>query len=52
MPALATAQVVGEDRTLTIQDGQFADGFAAYGVHIYKITAASARDTTPNTPRQ
>jgi hypothetical protein len=41
LPAEATAQVLGEDRRLTIRDGQFADDFAAYGVHVYKITAAS-----------
>ena len=42
LPALATAQVHGEDRALTIRDGQFADDFAAHGVHIYKIKAADA----------
>jgi hypothetical protein len=51
LPARATAQVQGEDRALTVRDGQFADDFAAHGVHIYKITAAGATDSTPNTLR-
>jgi hypothetical protein len=48
LPALAMAQVLGEDRTLKITDGQFADDFAAYGVHIYKITQSGAGRSAPN----
>ena len=40
LPAQATAQEVGEDRRLSIRDGQFSDDFSAYGVHIYRITAS------------
>jgi hypothetical protein len=51
LPALASAQVHGEDRALTIRDGQFADDFAAYGMHIYKITAAGSASSTTNSLR-
>lgn len=33
----ATANVLGEDRTIQIVDGQFTDEFAAYEVHLYEI---------------
>jgi hypothetical protein len=39
LPAEATARVLGEDREVAIRDGQFADDFPAYGVHLYRITA-------------
>jgi hypothetical protein len=51
LPALATAQVFNENRQLTIRDGQFADDFAAHGVHIYTITASRAARSTPKTLR-
>jgi len=50
LPAGATAQVLGEDRRLTIRDGQFDDDFSAYGVHIYRITAGGAGGSTPKAP--
>ena len=31
------ADVVGEDRSVTIRQGVFEDSFEGYGVHIYKI---------------
>jgi hypothetical protein len=49
LPALATARVHGEDRALTIRDGQFADDFAAHGVHIYTIAKGAAAGSTPGT---
>ena len=39
LPAEATARVLGEDRAIAVRDGQFADDFPAYGVHLYRITA-------------
>jgi hypothetical protein len=38
----SVAQVLGEDRTLTVTSGQFSDEFPAYGVHLYRITANPA----------
>ncbi|HET6228290.1 MAG TPA: T9SS type A sorting domain-containing protein, partial [Bacteroidia bacterium] len=32
------AEVIGENRTLTITSGKFTDDFASYAVHLYKIT--------------
>jgi hypothetical protein len=37
-PAAASAEVLGENRTLNISGGVFADAFASYGVHLYRIT--------------
>lgn len=34
----ATIQVIGESRTLNLSAGRFADDFAAFGVHLYRIT--------------
>jgi hypothetical protein len=34
----ASAEVVGENRTIPIASGVFKDDFASYGVHLYKIT--------------
>jgi hypothetical protein len=48
LPALATAEVLGEDRSLKTTEGQFDDDFASYGVHIYRITSAGAGRTAPN----
>ena len=33
----ATAEVLGEDRTVSVRGGRFADGFKAYDVHLYRI---------------
>ncbi|MBN2475369.1 MAG: hypothetical protein JXB62_12225 [Pirellulales bacterium] len=37
LPARATAEVVDEDRSIPVADGQFADDFGPYDVHLYKI---------------
>ncbi|HTA20351.1 MAG TPA: hypothetical protein VK989_13725 [Polyangia bacterium] len=37
-PATASAEVLGESRTLPVTNGVFKDDFEAYGVHLYKIT--------------
>jgi len=50
LPAEATGEVLGEDRRLTIRDGQFADDFPAYGVHIYRITAGGAGGSAAKAP--
>jgi len=42
LPPASMAHVIGEDRALTVVDGQFADDFPAYGVHLYRITANGA----------
>jgi hypothetical protein len=33
----ATAEVLGEQRSLDATDGVFADSFSAYSVHLYRI---------------
>jgi len=33
----ATAEVLGENRTIRITDGAFTDTFKGYGVHLYKL---------------
>ncbi|MGO9115440.1 MAG: hypothetical protein ACLP9L_40025 [Thermoguttaceae bacterium] len=33
----ATVRVIGEDRTIRLQDGRFEDHFAPYAVHLYQI---------------
>ena len=38
LPATATAEVLGESRTLPVTGGVLTDDFQAYGVHLYKIT--------------
>ncbi|HVU51893.1 MAG TPA: hypothetical protein VHL80_14450, partial [Polyangia bacterium] len=38
LPATATAEVLGESRTLPVKDGVFADDFQSYAVHLYKLT--------------
>ena len=35
--AVRTAEVLGENRSLTPTDGVFADDFAPYGVHLYRL---------------
>jgi hypothetical protein len=37
-PKMASAQVLGEGRTLALTGGAFTDDFSAYGVHLYEIT--------------
>jgi hypothetical protein len=39
LPARATAEVLGEDRTIRIVNGAFSDEFEGYAVHLYKIAA-------------
>jgi len=36
-----TAEVIGEDRTVTVLDGSFTDGFDPYDVHLYRIDETS-----------
>jgi hypothetical protein len=31
------ASVIGEDRSLSIEEGSFEDQFEGYGVHLYQI---------------
>jgi hypothetical protein len=38
IPATATAEVIGEGRTLNVSNGVFQDNFQSYGVHLYKVT--------------
>jgi hypothetical protein len=37
LPKKATAEVLGEDRTIKITGGKFKDTFGPYQVHLYKI---------------
>ncbi len=37
LPAAATAGVIGENRSLPIREGRFADDFAPHAVHLYRI---------------
>lgn len=37
-PASATAEVLGEGRTIAVTGGSFQDAFPAYGVHLYRVT--------------
>ena len=37
-PAHASAEVLGEDRSISVTNGVFQDEFLSYGVHLYKIT--------------
>jgi hypothetical protein len=38
-PPNASAEVLGENSTLEVKNGMFADDFGAYTVHLYKISA-------------
>jgi hypothetical protein len=38
LPATASAEVLGESRTLPVTNGVLTDAFASYGVHLYKLT--------------
>ena len=42
LPAGAKAEVLGEDRTLTVRGGKFEDTFDPTGVHRYRIAAPPA----------
>jgi SAM-dependent methyltransferase len=37
MSGAATARVIGEDRTLPVQDGRFQDDFGPSAVHLYQV---------------
>jgi hypothetical protein len=37
LPAKASAEVLGEGRTLDVAGGTFEDAFEGYGVHLYRI---------------
>jgi len=45
--ASGTASVPFESRTVSVNGGGFSDTFAAWGVHVYKLPAASAPALTP-----
>jgi hypothetical protein len=36
-PAAASAEVLGENRTVAVTNGVFRDNFQSYGVHLYRI---------------
>ena len=40
LPESATAEVLGEDRTIAVKSGKFDDDFAPYAVHLYRIRPA------------
>ena len=37
-PATASAEVLGETRTIAVTNGVFTDDFNSYDVHLYRIT--------------
>ncbi|MBO7743686.1 DUF4082 domain-containing protein [Paenibacillus sp. MWE-103] len=37
VPYGKTVEVIGENRSLAVKNGAFADSFAGYGVHLYRI---------------
>ena len=41
LPGKAVAHVLGEDRTIEVAGGRFADDFNPYDVHLYKIIPAA-----------
>lgn len=41
VPVQATAQVIGESRSLPVRSGKFNDAFAPYAVHLYRIKGRS-----------
>lgn len=41
LPAQAQAEVLGENRTVAVTNGRFADDFAGYQVHLYQIVGAA-----------
>jgi hypothetical protein len=42
VPQEATVEVIGEDRTIDMVDGLFADEFGGYDVHLYRIPAVKS----------
>jgi hypothetical protein len=38
MAGPATVHVIGEDRTISMRDGQFEDDFGPHAVHLYRLT--------------
>ncbi len=37
----ATAEVLGENRRIAVENGRFTDDFEPYGVHLYRISFPS-----------
>jgi len=37
LPETSTAEVIGEERSISIKNGKFEDDFEAYDVHLYRI---------------
>jgi len=37
-PRPRTAEVIGENRGISVKSGVFKDDFANYGIHLYRIT--------------
>jgi len=37
LPEVATAEVIGEERSIEVKNGKFEDDFRAYDVHLYRI---------------
>lgn len=46
LPQSASADVLGEGRTIVIKNGQFEDDFQPFDVHLYRITSAHSKDNT------
>ncbi|HLH81570.1 MAG TPA: hypothetical protein VKV29_14955 [Chthonomonas sp.] len=42
LPAKATAEVLGENRSISVVGGKFEDAFQPYDVHLYRIVASSS----------
>ena len=42
----ATAEVIGENRTIRVTAGTFTDTFKGYDVHLYKVRSSAAREGT------
>jgi hypothetical protein len=40
LPANGNAEVIGENRTISVKDGHFQDDFSPYQVHIYRLISA------------
>ncbi len=49
LPPTATAEVIDENRTIDVIDGHFADDFADYQVHLYRIALPTATAVMGNT---
>ena len=41
-PLKAAVEVLGEDRSIPLQDGQFEDAFEPYAVHLYRVPGTKA----------